>query len=225
MAKLIARSNAVFENSGIDGFFPYDPQILASAVIKTLPYIRPEMKSLDMGAGTGGWWLLAACAGIPSYAIEIDSLLVESSEQLYNECVEKKLIDPTVPCHIACGDMIPEKWQEAYGLFKREYPEVSKRMPSHGEDSYSLLQTDLSGFALLYCWSWPTQSRFLFNLFANVMSEETIFVLPSYVRYTQGEHMNASMKESNALFLETLEKEADIVIGRKVRSIAKNASP
>ena len=101
VADLVAKENDRLKSTDLASFFPYDPHALAKAVMKALPHLEEGGASLDLGAGTGGWWLLIAAAGVPSYAIEIHPELVEVCERLRHACVQRKLIDPETPCVIA----------------------------------------------------------------------------------------------------------------------------
>ena len=216
VAGLVAAENRRWERSDIAGFYPIDPHLLARVVPHVLRSMRPGDRSLDMGAGTGAWWLLMAAAGVPSYAIEIHPELAAACERLRATCVARGLIDRDVPCVVTCGDMIPIAWHERYVTFRAAHGEVEKSMPGAGDgDAYADLGIALDEFGIIYCWAWPTQSRFLYNLLADNASNDALLVLPSYVRYTTGEHMNASMKEPNRLFLDVLATESETVVGHK----------
>lgn len=214
VADLVAQENARLEKKDIPGFLPYDPHQLAQALLAAMEHLPAGARSLDLGAGTGAWWLMAAAAGIPSYAIEISPELARCAQRLRAACIRQGLIDPKTPCSLAQGDMIPSRWSGRYASFIRQHAEVARSMPQ-GDDAYASLGLRLQDAQLIYCWAWPTQSRFLFNMLAAEAAPDALFVLPSYVRYTQGEHMNQTLQEPNELHLEQAARVGDIFIGRK----------
>jgi SAM-dependent methyltransferase len=223
IAEILERSNAELEKddeANATAFFPLAPQKLVSIVLKLLTVTEPQLSCLDLGCGNGGFALMAAAAGFPSFGIDINPKLIEHATMNYRMCVERNLIDASITCKFIVGDMILPEFRKKYEEFAREYPEVGRSMPQNNDDHdcYVDLGISISNANIVYCWSWPTQSRFLFNYLAETAKPEAIFVLPSYERYTQGEHMNASLHEKNELLLVPLAKEGETFIGRKITS-------
>ncbi len=224
IADLVAIENKLLQDIGPAGFFPHEPHALAKTVPEVVRLMAPDSRSLDMGAGTGTWWLMMAAAGIPSYAIEFHPQMVAICERLRATCIERGLIDESIPCVIACDDMIPPEWRARYRAFRQAHGEMETSMPGAGneEDVYKEFGIALDEFEIVYCWAWPTQSRFIFNMLNVATGEDSLLVLPSYVRYTQGEHMNASMKDVNTLVLDILARVGDTVIGKRIADDAKS---
>lgn len=197
------------------GFLAFSPERLAEAVLVLSATHPPPMKVLDFGCGNGQFALLAAAAGYDSYGIEIDERLIDEAEQLHQICVERNLIDSGAVCRFAAGDMIYPEYRDEYRRFKAAHGENDSSMPISDDmaDPYAQLGASPRTADIIYAWSWPTQSRFLYNFLERVAKRDAIFVLPSYDRYTQGEHMNAMLKEPNRLLLIPVAGARDIFIG------------
>jgi SAM-dependent methyltransferase len=215
LVQLLEDSNADLQVPEADktGFIPVLPELLVDAVLHLLQYADTKNVSLDLGCGNGGWLLVAAAAGYPSYGIEINPLLVEHARKNYDLAVAFEIIDPRVPCKVVCGDMIPARFAEEYDVFRQKHQENQNSMPSSHESAD--LPVDISTADIVYCWAWPTQSRFIFNMFEKTAKRDAFFVLPCYLRYTQGEHMNAMLNEKNTLILSELAQAKDVFVGRR----------
>ncbi len=197
------------------GYLCFKPELLAKAV-EDLHAHKPNGTSLDMGCGHGGWLLLVAAAGYTSYGIEIHPLLVDEARINYNLCVERNLIDPTTQVHIAIGNFYPANEKIAFEAFRDIHRENPSSMPWDDVNPYELLGVTLFEMDIIYTWSWPAQSRFLYNFLERTAKHDAIFILPAYIRYTQGEHMNASLNEPNKLILSRILTEGEVFIGRQV---------
>jgi hypothetical protein len=218
---ILEKDNEKLKTIGAAGYLAYDPATLRDALLHLLDAVALPKTSLDLGCGNGGWLLLAAAAGFSSYGIEINPKLLEHCRRNYELCVQLGYIDPATTCRWIEGDMIPPKHRKAYEEFAKEHPEVGRSMPlMHSTaNMYPQLGIGISTADIVYTWSWPTQSRFLFNMLQKEAKDDAIFVLPSYVRYTQGEHMNAYIKARNELFLEPICKTAvDVFIGKRAQN-------
>ena len=218
IVEILKESNKHIEDSRLaeeTGFLSFDPQRLADTVLRLLDHVPKHAKSLDLGCGNGQWALLTAAAGLPSYGIEINPDLVEEAKQLHQLCVERNLIDKNVICKFAVGNFYPQNEKEAMMKFRQGHSENPNSMPWSDDDPYREIGVTLSEIDIIYTWSWPSQSRFLYNFLERNTKQTTIFVLPSYVRYTQGEHMNAMMKEPNKLILEPIIVNKELFIGRR----------
>jgi hypothetical protein len=223
IVKVLEESNARIEESREaeeTGFLSFKPEKLAQAVMQLTELVPSHSISLDFGCGNGGWALLSAAAGFPTYGIDINEQLIEEARMNYDICVERNLIDPKVVCKFVVGDMIYPEYREAYKKFRKEHNENEQSMPISEEETNPYHELGISPRTadIIYCWSWPAQSRFLYNYLQDTTKNSTIFVLPSYIRYTQGEHMNASLRQPNRLILNHLGRahSADIFIGKKI---------
>jgi SAM-dependent methyltransferase len=222
LAKLIEASNKELEflpEAEGTGFLALQPQKLVETVLKLREVAKPGSRCLDLGCANGGFMLMAAAAGFPSYGIEINPVLFEHAQSNYREALRLGLIDPDVPVMFVIGNMVPLRYKERYAKFIADHHDLAKSMPQGGEvdDPYEALPVSVATADVIYTWAWPTQSRFLFNFLAWEAKKDAILVLPAFERYTQGEHMNASMKEKNELFLHPLAKVGDTIIGKKER--------
>ncbi len=159
---------------------------------------------------------MAAAAGYDSYGIEIHPLLIDETKQNYDLAVNQGLIDENILFKLASGNFYPMCEKEALNKFRELHNENLMSMPWIDVDAYDSLGISLQDVDIVYTWSWPTQSRFLYNFLERGVKRNTIFILPAYIRYTQGEYMNASFKEPNKLILEKLNTFGDIFIGRQV---------
>ena len=218
IARILEESNAALQINEADatGFIPVLPELLIDSMLKMTEFAQGKT-SLDLGCGNGGWLLMAAAAGFPSYGIEINALLVDHAQENYLRAVDMGFIDAAVPCVIITGDMIPSHFSKEYDSFRKSHTENERSMPIAPmvEDSYARLPVSIATADIVYCWAWPTQSRFVFNMLDKEAKRDVIFVLPSYQRYTQGEHMNAMFKEENKLIIAPLAVVREVVIGRR----------
>jgi SAM-dependent methyltransferase len=225
IVELLKESNKRIEDSREaegTGFLSFDPERIAQTVLELSAISRPPRSVLDLGCGNGQFALLAAAAGYPSYGIEIEPRLIDEARHLHEICVERNLIDKNIPCRFVAGDMIPFEYREQYRKFRTEHNENEASMPISEDtsDPYKELGTSIQTADIIYCWSWPGQSRFLYNLLEDIAKPDCVFILPSYERYTQGEHMNAAFKERNRLVLTRLAEvqgQTSIFIGRRAQ--------
>ena len=170
MVNILIDSNIELESplSEATGFVAVPPQILQESILKLLEYNNNDISkiSLDLGCGNGGWMLIAAAAGFASYGIELNSFLVEHAQRNYEAGVEAGFIDPQTPCACIIGDMIPIHFNRLYMEFRKLHEKQHGNMPIGAmvEDSYSRLPVSIATADILYCWSWPTQSQFIFNM-------------------------------------------------------------
>lgn len=199
------------------GFIPVPPEMLAQSVMALLEHTDTTHTSLDLGCGNGGWMLLAAAAGFPSYGIDINPFLIDHCQRNYERAIAAGFIDAATPCAFITGDMIPLEFSARYDAFRKLHTETANSMPIAAvvENAYDRLPVSVATADILYCWSWPTQSRFVFNMLDAAAKKDAIFVLPSYARYTQGAHVNAATEVVNTLFLAPMAIVRETTIGRR----------
>jgi SAM-dependent methyltransferase len=216
LAHLLDKSKDELDKSNIPlvGFVAVHPDILAD-VMRKLKEIIPSGTSLDLGCGNGGWVLMAAAAGYKSYGIEINPLLIDICKKNYQEAIRHGIIKKDAVCVFEQADMIPSKYHNEYELFQGHHAEAKASAPKITANQ-SKLPVTIKNADIIYCWAWPTQSRFLFNVINKEAKADAIFVLPSYKRYLGGEHMNASMSEKNELMLQELAIINDVFIGKRL---------
>jgi hypothetical protein len=198
------------------GFIAATPRLLADAVLELLEHMDVSNVSLDVGCGNGGWLLLAAAAGFPSHGIELDPRLLDHAQRNYDLAVTAGFIDVATPCVFIAGDMIPVRYSVVYDAFRHEHEEQARSMPIGAvvEDAYARLPVSIATADIIYCWSWPTQSRFVYNMLQAEAKEGVLFVLPSYERYTTGAFVKEVAGE-NLLWLTPLSIAKTVFVGRR----------
>lgn len=217
MVDILLTSNAELDAIRTDktGFIAVPPQLLQATILKLLETEAITDISLDMGCGNGGWMLLAAAAGFPSYGIELDPVLIDHARRNYDAGVAAGFIAVTTPCAFVVGDMIPIRYSAAYMAFRKIHEDQHRSMPIGAvlEDSYSRLPTSVATADIVYCWAWPTQSRFLFNMLQDETKEEVLFILPSYEKYIAREHYGGHIE--NRLLLTSISNVQSVYVGRR----------
>lgn len=196
------------------GFVSFWPEKTALAVEELVAIRPPPGISVDLGCGNGVWLLLAAAAGYDSYGIEIHPGLVECAKENLERARFEGLIPEGVKIDIAIGNFYPAKEKAAMIAYRDERNENPASMPWDEDIAWDHMPIKMGDIDIFYCWAWPGQSRFLYNWLERDAPKDAIFALPSYLRYTQGEHMNASFREPNKLILSQLNK-TDVFLGRR----------
>jgi SAM-dependent methyltransferase len=179
--RLIAVSNAEHRHIGaslLRGFVPSSPREIV-AVVKALHKIAPGKTFLDLGCGTGGWMLIAAGAGFPSYGVESNPLMLKACRK--NLADARELL--AAECVVAEGNMISKQYWQEYANFILAHPDAKMVMPVAGKDPYATLPVSIHTADIICTWSWPLQSKILFDILDREAKQEAIFVLPSYERY------------------------------------------
>ena len=207
---ILVESNMELESpkAASTGFVAAVPMILAQAIMQLLEHVGTEKTSLDLGCGNGGWVLLAAAAGFSSYGVEINPFLLDHCQRNYELAIARGFIDPTTPCSFITGDMIPAHFATQYDAFRQLHEMQDRTMPVGAiiEDAYTRLPVSIATADIIYCWSWPTQSQFLFPMLDAEAKQEVMFVLPSYEKY----------RVTSTLTLSQIEIVKTIFIGRRV---------
>jgi len=207
---ILIASNSELQSPKADetGYVFVPPQLLMQTMLKLLDTTDTSKVSLDLGCGNGGWMLLAACAGFSSYGIELNTFLLDHAQQNYERCVAAEFIDPLTPCAWIIGDMIPERYNNEYMAFRKLHHDQERSMPVAAvvENAYSRLPVRVATADIIYCWSWPTQSQFIFSMLNSEAKQDTIFILPSYERYT---------KNNNSLLLTPISIIQRVFMGRR----------
>lgn len=177
-----SNSELMSPSSDATGYIPAPPARLVAAVMELLSHTDTGSVSLDMGCGNGGWLLLAAAAGFPSHGVEINPFLIDHCQRNYELCVAAGYIDASTPCTFTLGDMIPPSFSVRYDEFRKLHP-GSMPVGAVVEDSYSRLPVRIATADIIYCWAWPTQSRFVFSMLQDEAKASAYFVLPCYESY------------------------------------------
>jgi hypothetical protein len=210
---ILNASNAELMSPASDatGYIAVPPARLVAAVMELLAHTDTTAVSLDMGCGNGGWMLLAAAAGFPSYGVEINPFLADHCQRNYDLAVAAGYIATDIPCAVIVGDMIPPRFSERYDDFRKTHP-GSMPIGAVVEDAYSRLPVSIATADIVYCWAWPTQSRFVYNMLQDEAKESAFFVLPCYESYMTG--ANASLVK-NTLFLGSFTTVEEVTVGRR----------
>ncbi len=198
------------------GFIAVPPSVLADAVVELMKHAKKTDVSIDLGCGTGGWMLLCAAAGFASYGVELNPMLISHAQRNYETAVAAGFIDPLTPCAWTVGDMVPVRFSTAYAAFRKRFFAQERTMPTGAivEDSYARLPTSVATADIVYCWAWPTQSRFIFNMLEDEVKDGALFILPSYEQYMAGEGVS-QLEIPNTLVLTPLAITGSVYVGRR----------
>ncbi len=215
MVKILAESNMEIESpqSVKTGFVAVPPEILADSILELLKHTDTTHTSIDLGCGNGGWMLIAAAAGFASYGIELNPFLIEHTQKNYELGVAAGFIDIATPCAWTVGNMIPLRFNSSYMKFREQHEKQKSNMPVGAmlEDSYSRLPITIATADIIYCWAWPTQSEFIFNMLEDEVKQGAVFILPSYENYMKREHIAPFVE--NRLFLTELSNINGVFVG------------
>lgn len=217
MMNILISSNEELKITDAAGFIAVPPELLQASVLSLLDHTDISHASLDLGCGNGGWALLAAAAGFPSYGIDINPALIEHAKRNYTMGVAAGFIDEHTPCGFIVGDMIPIRFCDDYLRFRRLHDDQLRSMPIGAvrEDSYSRLPVTVATADIIYCWAWPTQSAFVYNMLEDEAKNGALFVLPSYERYILREE--SGKRAENRLFLTTISNMQGVFAGRRTK--------
>lgn len=193
------------------GYIAAPPSRLVAAVMELLSHTDTTAISLDMGCGNGGWLLLAAAAGFPSYGVEINPFLIDHCQRNYELCVAAGFIDAATPCAFIVGDMIPVRFSSGYDVFRKTH-EGSMPIGAVVEDAYARLPVSVATADIVYCWAWPTQSRFVYTMLNSEAKGTAYFVLPCYESYVTGANVSAVV---NTLVLGSFRTVEEVTVGRR----------
>jgi len=198
------------------GFIAVPPAVLADAVVALMQHAKMTDVSLDLGCGTGNWMLLCAAAGFASYGVELNPVLVSHAQRNYERAVAAGFIDAATPCMWTVGDMVPVRFSSAYAAFRKRFFAQERTMPTGAvvEDSYERLPVNVATADIIYCWAWPTQSRFIFNMLEEEAKDGALFVLPSYEQYMAGDGVS-QVEIPNTLVLTPVAVVGSVYVGRR----------
>ncbi len=206
MVKILAESNMEIESplSVKTGFVAVPPEILADSILELMKHADFDKVSIDLGCGNGGWMLIAAAAGFASYGVELNPFLIEHAQKNYELGIAAGFIDAATPCSWIVGDMIPLRFNTSYMKFRELHEKQKGNMPTGAmvEDSYSRLPISIATADIIYCWAWPTQSEFIFNMLEDEAKQDVFFIVPSYENYMKREHVGVFVE--NRLLLTPL---------------------
>ena len=189
------------EDTGFVSFWPEKTLLAVEELVKIRP---PPGISVDLGCGNGVWLLLAAAAGYDSYGIEIHPGLVECAQENLERARFEGLIPDGVKVEVAVGNFYPPKEKAAMIAYRDERNENPSSMPWEEDIAWDHMPIAMQDVDIVYCWAWLERDA----------PKDAIFALPAYLRYTQGEHMNASFHEPNKLVLTKL-NESDVFLGKR----------
>jgi SAM-dependent methyltransferase len=164
--------------------------------------------SIDLGCGNGGWALMAAAAGIPSYGIDASPYLVEQANKNLEFARKEGIISKDLTCKFAEGNMYPGEHIESYNKFAREFDRGGTLPSGMRTDAYEQLGIDMGDVDLVYAFPWSEGMPFLCGFLEKETNHDTAFVLPHY-RGPTG-HLGY------VLYLEKLYSGSHVFIGKRV---------
>jgi SAM-dependent methyltransferase len=140
-----------------------------------------NLKSLDLGCGTGAWTIMASVAGYKSYGIEINPYLIEEAIRNRELAISEGVLNKDSICKFAVGNMFPENWHEKYTEVRPKYRglDAVDYMPiGNGEMPYQDLQISLKYIDIIYTYPWGHWFNILFD-FLHEESSNPTFVFPN----------------------------------------------
>ncbi|MEK6825451.1 MAG: hypothetical protein AABY00_01560 [Nanoarchaeota archaeon] len=166
------------EVTGFRTFSLEAQQYLAIAARQRFPSGSPL--SLDLCCGLGGWAQFAAALGFYSYAIDINSFLINKAESLALESRMKGDLLPHTVCRFAVGNVHIGSNENQYRL--HAMPEIDREvMPLvFGNNPYIQLGISLRDAQVIYGFVWPKHAPSFCTLLAEHTRPDTLFVLPMY---------------------------------------------
>lgn len=192
----VMRSFGTGASTNSTGFVAYNPAGLCRLVLKLLRILgdrRPA--SLDLGCGNGGWTLMAAAAGFPSYGVDISSFLVGHARRNCRTARQLGFINPDTDCEFAVGDMFPAEYRNS-GLASKS----GSTTPTleHSEMSpYDILGVTVRTAGIVYAYAWPVQMPALCQFLADTVQPDTILVLPVYSTGDYNQHLKIKSLDPN----------------------------
>ena len=120
-----------------------------------IEFLRPERARahtfLELGSATGVITILADLLGFESFGIEIESDLVEISEDLAARVGSNATFTE--------GSFVPEEYRGEVHLLESDY-----LTPTEGDDAYSAMGLEIRDFDLVYAYPWPGEEEWLIEM-------------------------------------------------------------
>lgn len=183
------------------GFIAYNPAGLCRLMLNILRLVenrRPA--SLDLGCGNGGWTLMAAAAGFPSFGIDISPFLIGHARRNCRAARASGLIAPETQCEFIVGDMYPAAYRPTQTTASEEpAPEQPASDAARAEiDPYELLGMSVAHAGIIYAYAWPKQMPALCRFLAATVRPDTILVLPVYATGDYNQHLRLKSLDPDA---------------------------
>lgn len=106
---------------------------------------------LELGSATGVITIIADLLGFEAYGIELESELVDISEDLAARVGSGATFVE--------GSFVPPEYRDEVHLLMSEY-----ETPTEGADAYAEMGLDLADFDLVYAYPWPGEEEWLIEL-------------------------------------------------------------
>ena len=201
--------SGVFENStGFQAMYAGKLEkaikcVLSSGIKKNKP------KSFDLMCGNGGFALMSAAVGFPSYGIDINPYLIRKARENLKLAVKGGFIDKDIPCKFAVGNIHQGKYLEEYFDFamKKRYRETSMPvvtpLSTENRDPYQELGVSLDQADLIYAFPWSEHMPFLLSFLKNETKNSAIYLLPHYesMRWNEFDLKCLGCEESMPFFI------------------------
>ena len=169
------------------GFMGYNPYLLHSSVAALAS--SPELQgrkpiTLDLGCGNGGFSLMMASLGFPSFGIDINPYLIEKAGENHAKAVERSLIDDKTRVGFAAGNFYPKNFLDEYRSFALRNRTSNASIPlSEEKNPYEELGITLSEAGIIYSWINMEQDDFFTHVVLRETKPGTIFALPNMNHY------------------------------------------
>lgn len=189
IVKILKESNEQIKKAHYSdtGFQAMNPLILEKTVLALSKLEKKPV--LDLGCGNGGFALMMANAGFPSYGIDINPYLIKKAEE--NKEKVKNLL--SAPCKFAVGNFYPRKYLKEYEEFALKNQINPIMMPfKKTPDPYEKLGIRLKDVRIIYAFTWKDQMPFLLK-FLEKEAPQAIYVLPHYKEGRLRQIVNAQM--------------------------------
>ena len=186
MVEILTESNRRMDprsNTGTyaTGFLPLHPLSLRELALSTPALASEGCISLDLMCGNGGWALMSAVLGYPSYGIDINPILVREAQRNHDEAINCGYIDSDTPCRFIAGNVFAADDYETF-IERATRESYSDR---HGPrtstaDPYEKLGVEVSDAGIIYCFCWSGGLGFLCEFLDRKAVEDAFFILPNF---------------------------------------------
>ncbi len=106
---------------------------------------------LELGSATGVITIIADMLGFEAYGIEIESDLVDISEDLARSVHSGATFVE--------GSFVPPDYRDEVHLLESDY-----LTPTEGADAYAEMGLEIGDFDLVYCYPWPGEEEWLIEM-------------------------------------------------------------
>src|SRR3989338_4891615 len=167
------------------GFFPYDYKEMKRTVMAARSILPRRANVFELGCGIGAFTSMSVCAGFCSYGIDCNPFLIECEREQENTFVKQILLDCSVPCAFAVGNI-------HQGIHYTRYRTMSEELRTCGASNrgnlplencanpYDSLGISLDEADLIYAYLWPEHMPFFCEFLRETTRMDATYVLPLY---------------------------------------------